>query len=224
MVAFILLLAVTVMAAEDLTSNPDEESLGRETRGLLLRSWRNAQQPAKMDQKANKPEALLSPGPLHRISSQTSNLLAGLPVSMKLVLLQRLTGHDKRTPNNKAFLGMRGKKNFYPSSQEEDSVADYYPSEWADDEGSVQEDQSYPRAKKMRPSGLDRERQLQALFDQGGSKRAPSANSFMGMRGKRSDWTKGDYPAEDELDWTRTSNWRAADTLPRLDTLFSRLS
>lgn len=195
--AFVILLAA-VMATNDVTNNPDEESFGRQTRGLLLRSWRNIQQqqqsPQMDDNKqgAVKAEPLLSPGPLHRDPIPAANLLAGLPVSMKLVLLQRLTGHDKRTPNNKAFLGMRGKKSFYPSSsQEEDSVGDYYPAEWAEDEWPGEEDQSYPRAKKMRPSGVPKERELQAIFEQvGGNKRAPSVHSFLGMRGKRSGWTE----------------------------------
>ena len=171
----------------------DEEPMLRQSRGLVLRSWRSAN--LQGDQPAGLPSQKVL-AEQHR----EPPLLYGLPFSMKFALLQRLAGHDKRTPNSKAFLGMRGKKSWNDetnllgdiSSSAEGDLYDHVPEKKkingerflgmrgkkADDDGTA---------------GLLHERfvfQQQPFQQQGISKkRAPSSNSFMGMRGKRSAWT-----------------------------------
>lgn len=203
----VLNVIVGCIATADDMKPDDQESLDRQSRGILLRSWRSVQQLDQqkqplLQQKLNKASwdkgeaaSLLSPGPMHRETA--GSLLAGLPVSMKLVLLQRLTGHDKRAPNSKAFLGMRGKKDI---------------NSWSDDDRYDQDDQDeWEDASRYKKRASAKERDLiQQYIDQiGGIKRAPSTNSFLGMRGKRSGgWMihKDDYAKED-TDTTGSSDW-----------------
>ncbi len=190
----------------------DKEALDRHSRGLVLRSWRNAHQVD--DQQSNskvldstKGNNMLTHGALHRDliggSTSSGNFLSNLPVSMKLMLLQRLTGHDKRTPNSKAFMGMRGKKAdvSYWTSQEDADVDDWSAAS-AEESNQLPDQQSVGRiSKKMMPVGSSaQERQLiqQYMEQMAGMKRAPSSNSFMGMRGKRS--------GEESSEWAETES------------------
>lgn len=206
------------------TTDDDDMITPRKTRGLVLRSWRGAQQTEQQLAEKSPP----SPRVIEPIlpSPREAMVLAGLPISMRLALLQRLTGYDKRTPNSKAFLGMRGKKSSIWSTednaQKEEDLPDSLLLESgegdnSDDDldallyGHVPEKKKERflgmRGKKMSDGPSDpladpvalpywRERYVfQQPFQQVVSKkRAPSSNSFMGMRGKRSDSTK---PIED---------------------------
>lgn len=190
----------------------DKEALDRHSRGLVLRSWRNAHQVD--DQQSNskvldstKGNNMLTQGALHRdliggSAASSGNFLSNLPVSMKLMLLQRLTGHDKRTPNSKAFMGMRGKKadvNYWTSQED---AEDWSAGSAEEPIQQLPDQQSVGRiSKKMMPVGSSaQERQLiqQYMEQMAGMKRAPSSNSFMGMRGKRS--------GEESSEWAETES------------------
>lgn len=187
----------------------DDELMARQTRGLVLRSWRNAQQ--QTDPSADKTPSAKVAEPI-LASQKEAMVFNGLPISMRLVLLQHLAGYDKRTPNSRAFLGMRGKKSSPPGADAlmmEDNQLDD-ASGWP--QGDILPDTYYfgpaPQKKKMHGekflgmrgkkmmNGLAygtafipnwRERYIyQEPFEK---KRAPSSNSFMGMRGKRSEST-----------------------------------
>lgn len=191
----------------------DATLMARQTRGLVLRSWRGAQQTEHQATEKNPPPKLIEP---ILPSPREAMVLAGLPISMRLVLLQRLTGYDKRTPNSKAFLGMRGKKNSFWPVTEDDAQEEEVPEWQGSSEGGNADDLEallyghVPEKKKEKFLGMRgkklsiqrsvdpetesaavpywRERNVfQQPFQQVVSKkRAPSSNSFMGMRGKRS--------------------------------------
>ena len=198
----------------------DEEIMPRQTRGLVLRSWRNAQQTEQAGEKKAKMVESIQSQP------KEAMVFAGLPISMRLVLLQRLVAHDKRTPNSKAFLGMRGKKSSSFWRQQEDDDKNLMDVTAALDGSPYDVYSPVPqkkkverflgmRGKKMSDVSTDQagpvffpnwgERYIfQQPFQQVGSKkRAPSSNSFMGMRGKRSGWSVDeDYelPKEDAVE------------------------
>lgn len=206
----VLMMALASCVRAAPTTDDEEILQPRQTRGLVLRSWRNAQQQqqqqteqgADKDPSTKMAESILS-------QPKEAMVLAGLPISMRLVLLQRLAAHDKRTPNGRAFLGMRGKKSgSFWSDQEEENLMDMAAAldSSADVYGPVPQKKKVERflgmrGKKMSEGSNDlaipdfypnwRERYVfQQPFQQGASKkRAPSSNSFMGMRGKRSGWT-----------------------------------
>ena len=93
--------------SDERLSTQEQDAHKRESRGILLRSWRNIQtrnkeqtQPALLVDNSN-----VYARPWGRQSDSVPIMLSSLPVAMKIALLQRLTGHDKRTPNSRAFLG-----------------------------------------------------------------------------------------------------------------------
>jgi hypothetical protein len=125
---------------------------------------------------------------------------------MRLVLLQRLTGYDKRTPNGKSFLGMRGKKMGaitdpltklqHEEEQQEDYSSQLKSSDEADDESNYY---TVPDKKKEKFLGMRGKKEYGTLTDNNNylmlrqlqqmaesKKRVPSSNAFMGVRGKRS--------------------------------------
>lgn len=204
----VLMMAFATCWAATTEMDNDATMMSRQTRGLVLRSWRGAQHTENQGTEKNPPTKSIEP---IKPSPREAMVLAGLPISMRLVLLQRLTGYDKRTPNSKAFLGMRGKKSsFWPATevQEEELPELQGSSENGNSNSDDLEQLLYghvPEKKKekflgmrgkkvvdpqMEPVALPywRERNVfQQPFQQVNSKkRAPSSNSFMGMRGKRS--------------------------------------
>lgn len=205
-----VILVVTIIGCKadtGSTQGDTDEPMDRQSRGLLLRSWRNAQnkqqqqeQDAAESQENKKltENNILSPGPLHR--DLTSHILAGMSAPMRLVLLQRLTGYDKRTPNGKSFLGMRGKK-MDPSYQPQEEMGEI-EEEPLESSGEDYGFNTYtvPDKKKEKFLGMRGKkatmlneaannnnyllRQLQQMAES--KKRVPSSNAFMGVRGKRS--------------------------------------
>ena len=188
---------------QSLDGDDDEPMDARQTRGIFLRSWRNVQQKQQPDdqeqQQENKnSEPILSPVPLHR--DLTSHILSGMSAPMRLVLLQRLTGYDKRTPSGKSFLGMRGKKmdaiNNQLKLQHEEEQEDYSSQLKSSDEDDESNYYTVPDKKKEKFLGMRGKkeygsdnsnyllRQLQQMAES--KKRVPSSNAFMGVRGKRS--------------------------------------
>ncbi|KAK4008638.1 hypothetical protein OUZ56_013771 [Daphnia magna] len=185
----------------------DDEIMARQTRGLVLRSWRNSQQQA--EQSSDKNPSSKVPDPILPMPKEAM-VFSGLPISMKLVLLQRLAGYDKRTPNSRAFLGMRGKKSSSSQDNAQKEEEDNQPDMEGSSEGDKIADLEFyglvPEKRKMHgekflgmrgkkmANGLAagtafipnwRERYVyQQPFQK---KREPSSNSFMGMRGKRSE-------------------------------------
>lgn len=142
----------------------DDQVLSRHRRGLVLRSWRGVQHQHQSD---DSDERITLPKIVEPIlpSSRDAMVLAGLPISMKLVLLQRLTGYDKRTPNGKAFLGMRGKKNSILAAEED----------------AIQEELNAPDS-----SGSSELNEYDAdVFAQVPEKKKMHSEKFLGMRGKK---------------------------------------
>jgi hypothetical protein len=189
------------------TVTDDDEPMARQTRGLVLRSWRNAQQQTEHSADKNPSTKVAEP---NLPTQKEPMVFSGLPISMRLVLLQHLAGYDKRTPNSRAFLGMRGKKSSPPvNALMEDNQLDDASGL---SEGDILPDTYYfgpvPTKKKMHGEkflGMRGKKMMNGLADGTAfipnwreryiyqepfqKKRAPSSNSFMGMRGKRSEPT-----------------------------------
>jgi hypothetical protein len=94
--------------SDERLSTQEQDAHKRESRGILLRSWRNIQ---TRNREQTQPALLMDNSNVYarpwagRQSDSVPIMLSSLPVAMKIALLQRLTGHDKRTPNSRAFLG-----------------------------------------------------------------------------------------------------------------------
>lgn len=207
----------------------DDEMMTRQTRGLVLRSWRNAQQqqtePQQQQNSADKnPSAKVAAEPILPPPKEAI-VFSGLPISMRLVLLQHLAGYDKRTPNSRAFLGMRGKKSS-PTLQgdalmEDNQVDDASRLSEGDNISDLYFFGPVPQKKKMNSEkflGMRGKKMMNGLADGTAiipnwreryiyqepfqKKRAPSSNSFMGMRGKRSEsaMSMSDYQFYDDDD------------------------
>ena len=168
-----------VLADEEMTQDGGVP-LKREARGILLNSWRNIQQ--KQEQPA-KQKPLPAVDPLMIPSSNGPMLFSNLPVSVQLALLQRLSSNEKRTPNAKAFLGMRGKKRFsvddVASATDQSTDGDIDVNEiW----GQVQ---MAPRKKKHvdRFMGTRGKKDPPSRFYGVRGKKIPDI--FLGMRGKK---------------------------------------
>lgn len=199
----VLMMVFAYCRAAEVTTD-DDELMARQTRGLVLRSWRNSQQQAEQSADKNLSTKMVDP---NLPTPKEAMVFSGLPISMKLVLLQRLAGYDKRTPNSRAFLGMRGKKSSSTQGNvQEDNQLDAEGSSEGDKIGDLQFYGLVAEKRKMHGDkflGM-RGKKMVNGFTAGAAfipnwreryvyqqpfqkKRAPSSNSFMGMRGKRSE-------------------------------------